>query len=242
MFILQVLFFTWLSLSLIKEMFSFNLISIKAKRSCEILLSVYFLFISIFVKQSSIFIVFCFFPPIFIFFLFIFLKKQEEKNLLLQVISLIPYLESGMKSGLSFLNAWQKAITEVKLKKIQDKMKDLTQFFQYQKEFRYPAEKKVELFIKDLILIHLSANPLKRLKYLRRKIKIELAFRVKSQRALLQVRIQSGILCFFYMSLLAWTILAPGQKYLSLIFISLFLFTIGLIWILKAGRKMKWSI
>ncbi|MCY4320979.1 MAG: hypothetical protein OXC37_01035 [Bdellovibrionaceae bacterium] len=147
-----------------------------------------------------------------------------------------------MKSGLSFINAWQKSLKEVKSKKFKDKLQVFTQIFQYQKEFHYPEDKQVELFIKDLILIYNSTNPLKRLQCLKRKIKVELAFRVKSQRALLQVRVQSGILCFFYTGLLIWTITVHGQKYLSLIFISLSLFIVGLIWILKTGNQMKWSV
>ena len=239
MFILQVLFFAWLSLSLIKEMFLLHLISSKLKKGLEFLLLFYFTFVIFYLNFSIIFLLIPCFSMLFLFF---FLKKLEEKKLLFQLCSLIPILESGMRSGLSFLNAWQKALKEIKLKKIKNKLQDFTQVFQYQKEFRYPADKKVELFIKDLALIYQSSNPLKRLEYLKRKVKIELAFQVKSQRALLQVRIQSGILCFFYVGLLIWTTTAYGQKYTSLILSSLFLFIIGLIWILKTGRKMKWSV
>ena len=242
MFILQTLFFSWLSLSLIKEMFLLNIIPLTIKRSLEILLLFYFLFVAFYVKYSTFSIIFFLFPCFSILFLLFFLKKQEEKNLLFQLCSLIPSLESGMKSGLSFINAWQKSLKEIKLEKIKDKLQDFTQVFQYQKEFHYPIDKKVELFIKDLILIYKSSNPLKRLQYLKRKVKIELAFQTKSQRALMQVRIQSGLLCFFYIGLLIWTITAYGQKYISLILSSLLLFIIGLTWILKIGRKMKWSI
>ena len=239
MFILQVLFSTWLSLSLIKEMVFLNLISIKAKRGLEIVLLFYFLFVVLYLNHSLIFLLF---PCLSILCLFFFLKRQEEKSLLIQLYSLISPLESEMKSGSGFFNAWQKALKEIKSKKIKDKLQNFTQAFQYQKDFRYPADKKIETFIKDLILIHQSPNPLKRLQYLKRKVKIELAFRVKSQRALLQARLQSGILCFFYIGLLIWTITAYGKKHISLILSSLFLFTIGLIWILKTGRKMKWSV
>ena len=242
MFFLQVLFMAWLSLSLIKEMLFFNLISIKANRILKLLLLLYFLFIIFYAKQSSLSIIFFLFPCSFILFLLFFLKRREEKKLFFQLCSLILPLESGMKSGLSFLNAWQKSLEEIKSKKIKDKLKDFTQVFQFQKKFHYPEDKQVELFIKDLSLIYQSPNPLKRLQHLRRKVKIELTFRIKSQRALLQIRIQSGILCFFYIGLLAWTITAHGQKYISLILSSLLLFIIGLIWILKTGRQMKWSV
>ena len=241
MFILKVFFFYLLSLSLIKEIFFLNLASIKTKRALELLLLFYFLFIIFYAKQSDSSILFLLFPCAFILFLFFFLKKQEEKNLLFQLTSLILPLESKMKSGLSFFNAWQQSLLDVRSKKIKDKLSRFTQVFQYQKEFHYPEDKQVELFIKDLILIYQSPQPLKRLQHLRRKVKIELAFRIKSQRALMQVRIQSGILCFFYIGLLAWTA-GHGPKYTSLILSSLLLFIIGLIWILKTGRQMKWSV
>ena len=242
MFLLQVLFFIWLSLSLIKEMFFLNLVSLKAKRILEISLIFYFLFVVFYLKHSPFSFIFLLFPFSLIVFLFFFLKRQEEKNLLFQMCSLISPLEMGMKSGLSFLNAWQKTLKEVKSKKIKDKLQSFTQIFQYQKEFHYPEDKQVELFIKDIILIYQSSNPLKKLQYLKRKVKIELSFRIKSQRALLQTRVQSGILCFFYIGLLIWTATAQGHKNTFLILISLLLFTIGLIWILKTGRQMKWSV
>lgn len=242
MFFLQVLFIAWLSLSLIKEMFFFHLISKKIKQSLEILIVFYFLFMISYTNQSVFSIILFLSPFCFIIFLCVFLKKQEEKKLFFQLCSLILPLESGMQSGLSFLNAWQKSLEGIKSKQIKDKLTSFTQVFQYQKEFHYSEDKQVNLFIKDLILIYQSSNPLKRLQHLRRKVKVEMAFRIKTQRALLQVRIQTGILCCFYIGLLVWTLTAHGQKYTSLILSSLFLFIIGLIWILKTGRKMKWSV
>jgi len=153
---------------------------------------------------------------------------------------LIP-LESQMKLGLSVINAWQKSLRELTTEKAKDKAKKITDILKFQNEFHSP-DKEIENFIKDLITIHQSAQPLQRLKNLQRKLKVEQSFRIKSKRALLQIRIQSGILSFFYFGLLTWTIMAYGNRYIHLILVSFLFFCTGLLWIFKTGRKMKWSV
>ena len=158
-----------------------------------------------------------------------------------QLCSLLIPLESRMKWGLSFINAWQQGLEDLKSEKIKSKIQKITECLKFQSEFHYP-DKEVENFIKDLMSIHRSPNPLKRLQHLQRKVRIEQAFQIKSKRALLQVRIQSGILSLFYFGLLAWTIRAHGSQYTLLITISFLFFCIGLFWIIKTGRTMKWSV
>ena len=51
------------------------------------------------------------------------------------------------------------------------------------------------------MIVHQSSSPLKKLQHLQRKVKIEQSFHIKSKRALLQIRIQSGILSLFYFGL-----------------------------------------
>ena len=241
MFILQTLFFGFLCKSLIKEIFLLNLISLIGRKALEYFFLFYFIFMFLYLKNFQILLIFFLLPLIFLLFLLIFLRKREEINLLSQLISLLIPLEARMKLGLSFINAWQKGLEELKLERTRVKIQKVTEILKFQTNFSYP-DKEIENFIKDLMIIHQSSNPLKRLKHLKRKIKIEQSFHIKSKRALLQVRIQSIVLCVFYFGLLAWTIIAYGSKYTQLIVISFLLFFIGLFWIFKIGRKMKWSV
>ena len=115
-----------------------NLISKKIKISSEVLLLLYFLGMIFYIKSSPFYIIILLFPPSLILLLFIFLKKREEKNLFFQLCSLILPLESSMKSGLSFLNAWQKSLKEIKSKKIKNKLQIFTQIFPISKRILLP--------------------------------------------------------------------------------------------------------
>ncbi len=238
---IQTVFFGFLSRNLIKEMFFLHLITQNGRRILEFFLLFYFLFVFL-LQKSLVFSLFLFLIPlIFTLILFIFLKKQEEKNFLSQLCSLLLPLESQMKSGISFINGWQKAQAELKSEKIRTKVQNITEILKFQQKFHYP-DKDVENFVQDLRLIHQSAHPLQKLKHLKRKVKIEQSFQIKSKRALLQIRIQSGILSLFYFGLLAWTVTAHSGKYIHLIAFSFILFFSGLLWIFQTGRKMKWSV
>ena len=241
MFFFQLLFFIFLSRSLIKEMFLLDLITLNSQWILEIFSLFYFLFVFFCFKTFYFSIIFLLFPLILLLFLFVFLKRQEERDLLVHIYSLLIPLESQMKLGSSFINAWQKSLKELKSRKIQSRVQKITEILKFQDQFHYP-DKEIQNLIKDLMIIHQSPNPLQRLKHLQRKVRIEQTFRLKSKRTLLQIRSQSGILSLFYFGLLTWTITAYGSQYIHLIVISFLFFFIGLLWILKTGRTMKWSV
>ena len=237
MFIFQTALCAFLCQSLVKEIFLLKFIDLKRKKILEGALLAYFLFVFCFIPSFILFLA----PCIFLIFLFVFLKKKEEKDILFQLHSLLLPLESQMKLGYSFINSWQKGLEALKSEKNKQKIQKMTEILNFQDDFQHP-DKEIENFIKDLMLIRQSASPLQRLRHLQRKVKIEQAFQTKSKRALLQIRIQSGLLSFFYVGILIWTIVAYGRQYIYLILISALLFSLGLLWIFKAGRKMKWSV
>lgn len=241
MFVFQIVFFLFLNISLIKEMFLLHLISLNTKWVLEALLIFYFMILVFFLKNFNFSLVFFLFPVVLFVFVFVFLKKQEDKGFLFQLYALMGPLETQMKLGSSFINAWQKSLKELKSNRNKNQMQKITEILKFQSEFRY-SDKDVENFIKNLMIVHQSSSPLKRLKHLQRKMRIEFEFQTKSRRLLLQIRIQSGILTLFYFGLLAWTISAYGSQYIQLIVYSFFLFFIGLFWIFKTGRTMKWSV
>ncbi|MBC6415003.1 MAG: hypothetical protein GDA46_01230 [Bdellovibrionales bacterium] len=238
MFLSLSLFCLWLSLSLIKELFLLELISITLKRILELIILFYFLGIILFYKNSFLIIL----PCILLFCFIFFLKKQEQKKLFLQLCSLLIPLESSMKSGMSFLNAWNKSLQEVSSNKKRERLQEFSEVLKFQNKFFYHENKEVERFINELMSIKQSFQPLKRVQHLQRKLRVELKFRLKSQRALLQIRTQSFILTAFYVGLLINTLIVNRQINLFLMLSSLILFLMGLIWILKTGRRMKWSV
>ena len=147
-----------------------------------------------------------------------------------------------MKSGDSFLSAWEKSVEELPQAHIKKKIQAFTETFKFQKNFRYPEDKEIENFIKELLKLGQSPQPISRLCHLQRKTRVEMRFRIKSHRALLQVRAQSTLILIFYAALLVGTFYMYENQYLLLTLGSLILFTIGLIWIFKLGKRMKWSV
>ena len=228
----------WLSLSLIKEFFFLGFITRKTKKWTELILVFYFLTVFLFLQVTYFLIL----PCLFILGTLLFLKYEKEKQFFHQLCNLLIPLESGMKSGMSFLNAWEKSLKESSEKAQKNKLKELTEVLKFQNQFTYPENKNIERFITELLSIKESPQPLKRIYHFRRKIRVEMVFKTKARRALLQIRTQSLILCVFYVGILINTLIVYEQKNLSLILISLILFSVGLIWIFNSGRNIKWSI
>ena len=107
MLILQLLFCCWLSLSLIKELYLLQFLSFKIKKALSLAVPLYFSGL-LFYSQSPLISFFVFLPCFLILTAFFLLKKQSERNLLLELYSLLNPLEFRMKSGDSFLSAWEK--------------------------------------------------------------------------------------------------------------------------------------
>lgn len=240
MFVLKSLFFAFLCKNLIKEIVLKGFIPLRWKIFLEIFVLLYFVFL-FFVLRDFPFISLCFpLPFVGLLSLYFFFKKREEKDFLECLFSLPVQLEARMKRGFSFIHAWEKSLDELKEVK-RNKMQKITQILKFQGRFRHP-DKEIENFVKDLVLIHQSSNPLQRLSHLQRKVRLERSFKMKAARALFQVRLQSGLLSCFYFSLLLWSFFAYGMQHIRLSMFSLLFFSLGFFWILKAGRKMKWSV
>lgn len=237
---LQILCFSLLSEKLIQEIFLMNLIHSKWKKPLSLFVFLYF-FALFFLRHISWIFLACFPPVVLLILALFFLRTQIEKNILLELFELPRLLESRMKQGLSFLSACQKSLQDIKSKKTKDQIKKIIESIQLEGSFRHP-DPDIQNFVQDLTLIHKSTSPMKQLQLLKRKVNIEKSFRLKSKRALFQVRIQSCILSLFYLGLLVWTLSISKTRYIYLILISCVLFFSGLFWIFKTGRSMKWSV
>ena len=239
--LIQTLFFIILSHSMLSEIGNRLFLSLKQQKQVEMLIVAYFFAIFIFLKDSLLVFLFSLIPcGIMGCFCFIYLKKGEE-DFLEHLKNLLTPLESYMHQGKSFLSSWQIVMRECPSPRLRAKLQKLYESFKFQKEIEMRS-RETENFIRDLRDVHLSPQPLKRIKNLQRKNKIEQGFKTKSRRILMQIRLQSLILSIFYFSLLIWTGFAYGTRYLNLMVFSFFIFFIGLLWIFKTGSRMKWTI
>jgi hypothetical protein len=98
----------------------------------------------------------------------------------------------------------------------------------------------LELFRKCEMEPHLA---LKKLLNQRRKIEVEARLKKKVSVAIQQNQAQAVVVSLIFGALVASLIYKSGlQKYFSFLAISMVLFSIGLVWMTKVGRKIKWTI
>lgn len=206
------------------------------------LLLFYFL-IGLFLQIKAPLWIFIFYSiPVFLLSAAIFInQKQQEQKFLLELYKFLPPLIAQMKLGLGFLDAYQQSLKNMENQELIRKLQDILYTLRFQKRFSHP-KKEITEFVHHINQARRSSQPLKRLKQLHEKIKIEQLFHRKSSKVLMQLKLQSGILSFLYFSLLLWTVFFSGLKHFHLILLSFFFFFIGLVWIFKTGRKMKWSL
>ena len=238
-FIITLSFFLFwnLSVSLLKELSPIPFLKIFSP-----ILFLYFLSGLLLQIKSPIWIFIFYFIPVFLLSAAVLInQKQKEKRVLQELYKFLPSLIAQMKLGFGFLDAYQRSLKNMENKELICKLQDILYTLRFQKHFSHP-KKEIKEFVYHINQARLSPQPLKRLNQLHEKIKIEQLFHRKSSKILLQLKLQSGILSFLYFSLLLWTILFSGLKHLLLILLSFFFFFIGLVWIFKTGRKMKWSL
>lgn len=180
-------------------------------------------------------------PVMFLFAGWVVLQKQTARSHLLVLYNMVPSLISQMKLGFSFPDAWERIIKDMENKKETLWLQEVLNTLRFQKSFSC-SHKYIKELVEYLNQARLSAQPLKKLKQLNEKIKIERLFYRKAARVLMQLRLQSGILGVLYLAVLIWTINSTGLRHKDLILFSFFLFFIGLFWIFKTGRRMKWSL
>jgi hypothetical protein len=104
------------------------------------------------------------------------------------------------------------------------------------------------LLIKDfqaeLVQIDRSQNRvIDQVRALRRHLKIQENFRRRSMQVTQQIKMQAIIVTLLYLLLLSFVINQFGfTQNKNVILISGLIFTFGLIWIFKVGRRIKWKV
>ncbi len=170
-----------------------------------------------------------------------FLQKQRRQTLFDRLRDLALPISAKMKLGSGFIDSWEKSVREMDRRGIEGEILKISDALLFQKNFRHP-DRRIEDIVHHLRAVRNSPHPLRRLRHLEQKLKTERAFYRKSGQVLLQLRIQSGVLACLYLGLLVWTALFYGSRHVNLMLASFFCFSAGLFWIMKTGRKMKWSL
>lgn len=186
----------------------------------------------------------------FLFAMFIFLTPKiiSRGQLLLRrhylranFVSILDEIILEMRIGRSFRESFQKSSLgqPVWVQKLFDEL--LTAFVLRQ---AISAREINDVRVAELREVFLtSLKQLDRLRSLRRRLKIEMDFRQKSRKALIQVRMQSVVLSFLFVPLLIYQLLNRSwdeQKWIVLM--SSVLFVSGAWWIVWAGRRYQWKI
>ena len=251
LFLLSFLLCWLFYMEFLKEMGRSGLVSPALQQILTVFLGLYFIF-GFFLFSFSLFsfslarpfphsFIFLALPALFLLSFAFCLQKQKRQTLFERMRDLLIPVSAKMKLGSGFMDAWEKSAAEMDKRGIQEEILKISEALLFQKNFQHP-DKRIEDILHHLSAVRSSPHPLKRLKHLEQKLKTEQAFYRKAGQVLLQLRIQSGVLSCLYFGLLIWTLIFYGSKYSALMLSSFFCFATGLFWILKTGRKMKWSL
>lgn len=165
----------------------------------------------------------------------------QRRYLSLHFVSILDEIILEMRMGRSFRESFQKCSVS-RPDWMRKQFDELLTALAYRQAFSAPAIS--EQMVNELREVFgASMKQLERLKSLRRRLKIEMDFRQKSRRALVQVRMQSAILSLLFVPLLVFQLLSrPWDSQGHIILVSCLLFAVGTWWISLAGRKYKWKI
>lgn len=150
-----------------------------------------------------------------------------------------------MRVGSPFRTSLMQVNNEVEDIFFQMKMKEVIDFVVFSQQV---STHDVSSFIQGVVreFKKVDEQPhrgLDRLENLRRKLYIESDFRRRSGQILMQTRMQAFIMAGLYFAVLIFVLFRyEWRDYLRLISISGWLFGVGFMWILQAGKKKKWMV
>ena len=147
-----------------------------------------------------------------------------------------------MKMGNSFRSALSLSISNVTLPWLKEIFREIQDRIIFSQQLNSRHSKEVRFVFQTFQQADQDLQPISRLHYVRQALKVEDKFRKHSQKALLQIHLQSFILIGLYTALFLFSFLYYGVQFLSIFLISLFLFVIGALAVFLLGRKIKWTL
>ena len=151
-------------------------------------------------------------------------------------------LTARMKMGGGFRTALGLSIDSLEPSPAKKDLREIKDRLIYAQNPPHQADQNFLSVFKILSTADKHPKALSYLDAVRRSLKIQNLFEERSSAALLQIHIQSLLLVFLYTALLIFVISFFGSKFLPIIFISLLLFSLGLIWVLIMGKNIKWTL
>ena len=152
-------------------------------------------------------------------------------------------LIAQIKIGSGFRQAFKLAASTIQKTTIQNCFLEVLESILLKKplreELNFPPVKQT---LEELKLADQSSQCLEHLENLRWQVRARGQFNKKVKTALMQVRVQSFVLLVLYLSLFGFILSRYGFKYPKVLLGSLFLFSLGLFFLLRTGGKIKWNI
>ncbi|PIS10738.1 MAG: hypothetical protein COT73_07745 [Bdellovibrio sp. CG10_big_fil_rev_8_21_14_0_10_47_8] len=170
-------------------------------------------------------------------------QKNREKMVRTAMVPVLDHVVLSMRSGKGFRTALF-LYSETAPRHLSMILKDFLSSLQYQKHLKVSSDRRIQFFFYELAQIDQCLHkPIDRLKALRHRLMIEDSFRRKSRQAVLQVKMQSGIITGLYLLLLVYVHYEFGlSQQRSLVFCSSGLFLLGFIWVHRIGKRYQWKL
>lgn len=168
-------------------------------------------------------------------------RSLHFRNSLVAVLALISL---KMKTGRSFRRALSEVTAESE-PRLRVKLSEIGSVVVFSPQKGMPhADPFISSFVSELILIDQQPHAAtRRLAVFRDKLRIEDDFRRKSGQVLARIRAQSIIMTGLYVALASFIIWKFGWKTSFHIYLlSAALFSVGLLWMWRGGRNLKWKV
>ena len=166
-----------------------------------------------------------------------------REQFLVQFEIFINNLIAQIKIGFAFRPAFGAAVKHLTQPRFQNYFNEILEFILFAKkcrpEFLFPP---LGPMIRELKKADEAEQCLEHLENLRHYLRIRSIFRRKVRSALFQVRAQAYVLSVLYMGLLVFVLNRYGFQYPKLLLASISSFVIGMMILMRLGRKIKWTI
>jgi hypothetical protein len=172
------------------------------------------------------------------------LVKQRSAKFRRALVDVLTIVSLKMKTGRSFRRALSEVTAESE-PRIRAKLSEIGSVVVFsQQNTVFSSDPFISSFVSELILIDRQPHAAtRRLAVFREKIRIEDDFRRKSGQVLARIRAQSYVMTGLYVALAAFMAWKFGWRTnIRLYFISASLFVIGLVWMWRGGRNLKWKV
>ena len=179
-------------------------------------------------------------PLVLIEFGLFFESKIKKNKVNSDFLNLLRSTEIKMSSGLSFIDAFQLSMKEIKGIK-PDSFKKLEVLVSFSQQKNHENLNRWE---KEITILKFSTfNTREKLTQLIYKLQNEHEIRHKSRQVLLSLHLQATILAVVYLGVFAFCTLNFGfEDHMAFYLLSFALFSVGCFLIFKTGRRIKWKV